>query len=139
MLHKRAHVNIEVAHLFDFGERIRQERDRLGLSQEAFGVVGGVSKRAQVNYEKSERKPDLIYLNQLSKVGVDVLYLVTGQRSEAALPDDVTELVTQYQKAPLAVRAAVLRALAGDASETAGVNVRGSNNQIAGRDFNGSK
>ena len=125
--------------MFDFGERIRQERDRLGLSQEAFGAVGGVSKRAQVNYEKSERKPDLVYLDQLSRIGVDVLYLVTGQRSEAVLSPELSDLIALYQKAPLAVKAAVLRALAGDASEAAGVNVRGSNNQIAGRDFNGSK
>jgi hypothetical protein len=79
------------------------------------------------------------YFEALSKIGVDVQYVVTGQRSEAALSPELSGLIALYQKAPLAVKAAVLRALSGDVSESVGVNVRGSNNQIAGRDFNGSK
>jgi transcriptional regulator with XRE-family HTH domain len=129
----------EITQLGNFGERLKEERERKGMSQDAFGAVGGVRKQAQLKYEKAERKPDVEYFEALSKIGVDVQYVVTGQRSEAALSPELSGLIALYQKAPLAVKAAVLRALSGDVSESVGVNVRGSNNQIAGRDFNGSK
>lgn len=62
------------------GDRLREERDRLGLSQAAFGEIGGVKANAQGNYEKGERFPDAGYLAAVSAVGVDVLYVVTGER-----------------------------------------------------------
>lgn len=129
----------EITQLGNFGERLKEERERKGMTQDAFGAVGGVRKQSQLKYEKAERKPDVEYFEALSKIGVDVQYVVTGQRSEAALSPELSDLIALYQKAPLAVKAAVLRALAGDAQDSVGVNVRGSNNQIAGRDFNGSK
>ena len=42
--------------------RLREERERLGFSQEAFGVLGGVQKRAQINYEKGERIAQLVII-----------------------------------------------------------------------------
>lgn len=63
------------------GERLREERERIGLSQGAFGEIGGVKANAQGNYEKGERYPDAAYLACLSARGVDVLYVVTGQRT----------------------------------------------------------
>lgn len=62
------------------GERLRSERERLGLSQVAFGEIGGVQKVAQINYEKDKRKPDAEYLAAIAVAGADVLYVVTGQR-----------------------------------------------------------
>lgn len=62
-----------------FGERLRAERERLGLSQVAFGELGGVQKVAQINYEKDKRKPDAEYLAAIAAAGVDVLYVLTGQ------------------------------------------------------------
>ena len=64
------------------GERLREERDRLALSQPAFAEVGGVQKRAQINYEKNERYPDAAYLAAVAEAGVDVLYVLTGQREQ---------------------------------------------------------
>ncbi|WP_134163314.1 helix-turn-helix domain-containing protein [Pseudomonas citronellolis] len=64
-----------------FGDRLRLERERLGLSQEALGEIGGVKKLAQINYEKGKRHPDSEYLAAIAGAGVDVLYLLTGQRS----------------------------------------------------------
>ncbi|MDW5418133.1 helix-turn-helix transcriptional regulator [Iodobacter sp. CM08] len=63
------------------GHRLKSERIRLGLSQTAFGAIGGVLKQAQSNYERSERYPDAGYLESLHKVGVDILYIVTGTAS----------------------------------------------------------
>lgn len=66
------------------GERLIEERKRFGLSQSAFGEAGGVQKRAQINYESGERRPDAAYLERLAEIGVDVLYVLTGRRSTAA-------------------------------------------------------
>ncbi len=41
---------------------------------------------SQINYEKGERKPDAGYLSAIAAMGADVLYIVTGQRSVAAVP-----------------------------------------------------
>lgn len=64
------------------GERLREERDRLGLSQVDFAKKAGCSRRSQSNYELNERAPDTDYLTEIGKIGVDVAYVVTGVRSK---------------------------------------------------------
>ncbi|HBO9849871.1 TPA: helix-turn-helix transcriptional regulator [Pseudomonas aeruginosa] len=93
------------------GERLKEERERLGFNQTAFGAVGGVQKQAQLKYEKGERSPDADYLAALSKVGADVLYIVTSQRSPESLAGDESDLLSKFRAAPLAVKAAALAAL----------------------------
>lgn len=68
------------------GERLREERDRLDLSQTAFAELGGVQKRAQINYEKDERHPDAGYLAAIAAANVDVLYVLTGKRMAKPVP-----------------------------------------------------
>lgn len=67
------------------GDRLREERERLGYSQVRFAEIGGVQRRAQVRYEADERSPDGRYFEELAKYGVDVGYVITG-RSSAAYP-----------------------------------------------------
>lgn len=67
--------------MLDFSARLKEERKRLGLNQETFGTVAGVSQMSQLNYEKGARKPDADYLMAIAKHGVDVAYLLTGLRS----------------------------------------------------------
>lgn len=66
------------------GARIREERNRMALSQEAFGAIPGVTKQAQIKYEKDERHPDTLYLAAIAAAGADVLYILTGVRSGVA-------------------------------------------------------
>ena len=73
------------------GSRLREERDRLGLNQEGLGLLGGVRKQAQLLYEKDERKPDSDYLAAVAGAGVDVLYVLTGQRQDALPAADASE------------------------------------------------
>ncbi len=61
------------------GSRLRQERERLGLSQKAFGEIGGVEANAQGKYESGDRAPKADYLSRVAARGVDVLYVLTGQ------------------------------------------------------------
>jgi len=64
-----------------FPARVREERERLGLTQTEFGRLGGVSKMAQWQYENGKHWPTLEYIQNLrANGGVDIVYLVTGTR-----------------------------------------------------------
>lgn len=78
-------------------ERIKEERKKLGLTQPEMGEIGGVQKKAQLNYEKGERSPDASYLAAIAVAGADVQYILTGIRSGSALPDDEEELLGDYR------------------------------------------
>ena len=92
-------------------ERLREARENLGFSQEAMGAIGGVTKLTQFNYEAGKRCPDANYLAALAKVGVDVLYLVTGQRMSATLEDEERVLINYYRDAPVAIKKAAMGVL----------------------------
>lgn len=126
--------------------RLREERERLGMSQEALGQLGGVRKQAQLLYEKGERNPDSAYLAAVAAAGVDVLYVLTAQRSQplpaqAALPREQQALLNSYALCSAAAKKNLLQAaalLAAGASPSSGgvsVQVRGDRNTAAGRDI----
>jgi len=60
--------------------RIREERERLGLTQSQLGVAS----KTQRLYENGERSPDADYLFNFSALGADVLYIITGRREVTA-------------------------------------------------------
>lgn len=66
------------------GMRLREERERLGMTQRVFGDIGGVEPNAQGKYESGERTPRLDYLAALATRGVDALYVLSGLRTPAA-------------------------------------------------------
>ena len=81
------------------GARIREERNRMALSQEAFGAIPGVTKQAQIKYEKDERHPDTLYLAAIAAAGADVLYILTGQRTEGTASDPAEQvLLDSYRR-----------------------------------------
>jgi transcriptional regulator with XRE-family HTH domain len=61
-----------------FGERLRVERARLGLSSAALAQVVGVSRNTQINYEAGNSVPDLSYLVAATGAGVDFVFVLTG-------------------------------------------------------------
>ncbi|NWD81912.1 XRE family transcriptional regulator [Pseudomonas reactans] len=67
------------------GERLREERERLGKNQTDFGVSAGVSRGTQKAYELESSSPDVRYLSGLQELGVDVHYVLTGSRVNADL------------------------------------------------------
>ncbi|MCA6969211.1 helix-turn-helix domain-containing protein [Pectobacterium carotovorum] len=123
----------------DIGERLREERERLNLSQLALGEIGGVKKLAQLKYEKGDRSPDADYLNAIAKVGIDIQYVITNVRSSSTLTNEEQQLLDSYRVAPLAVKAAALAALTAGSSATASINVTGSGQRVAGRDYHEGK
>lgn len=88
----------------------------MGLSQEKFGALGGVKKLAQINYEKGERHPDSAYLAAIAAAGVDVLYVLTGERDGPApvtLTAEEETMLAYFREASKEVRRAALGALLG--------------------------
>jgi transcriptional regulator with XRE-family HTH domain len=73
-----------------FGQRLRQERDRLGLSQADFAERGGVRRTTQHIYESDTRVPDLKYLERVQEAGADLAYLVLGERLPVGRHDTLT-------------------------------------------------
>lgn len=63
------------------GARLREERMRIGSSQVDFAEACGSSRNALVQWERGDATPNAAVLALMSSAGVDVLYVVTGQRS----------------------------------------------------------
>lgn len=58
------------------GERLKEERVRLGLSQSAFATRLGIHRNTQIKYESGAREPDSSYLEAIGQAGVDVSYVM---------------------------------------------------------------
>lgn len=113
-----------------FGDRLREERERLGVSQAALGELGGVRKQAQLKYEGNARQPDSAYLGRIARYGVDVLYLLTGQRADSnhsrandlpsapKLSDGDRILLDNFHAAPAQVQAGIKTTLGAFAPAT---------------------
>ncbi|ARL36027.1 helix-turn-helix domain-containing protein [Burkholderia pseudomallei] len=99
------------------GARLREERTRLGLSQTAFADVAGITKTTQGNYETNKRSPDATYLSTVSRHGVDIQYVVTGQRAADSgvavdtVKSAVEKAFTMVSAANMAVTPAQLAAM----------------------------
>lgn len=93
-------------------DRLKEERERLGFSQTEFAAVAGASKNSQYNYEKGERSPDAVYLAAVAGKGVDILYVVTGERKPQlvdSISPEATEFLEVYFKIDKADRDVLLR------------------------------
>ena len=93
-------------------DRLREVREALGLSQQALAERCGITARSQRNYESGERLPDAAYLAAIAAAGADVLYILTGQRSQPVppaqeLPRQEQEWLALYRNSSDEVRAAL--------------------------------
>ncbi len=76
------------------GERLRLERSKLGLSQKDFAALFDKKWMAVLRYEKGERVMNQEDLEALRQAGVDVWFLLTGERTQPdLLSDDAKELL----------------------------------------------
>ncbi|NWB91625.1 helix-turn-helix transcriptional regulator [Pseudomonas agarici] len=103
------------------GDRLRAERERLGLNQTDFGVLAGVSRGTQKAYELETGSPDLRYLAALEKAGVDTQYVLSGVRTSIsleALNSAEAKLIESYRTLPEFDQQATLR-IVGAMSEAA--------------------
>lgn len=90
----------------EFAERLRRERSRIGLNQTDFGRSAGVGLQTQSRYETAGTKPNAEYLAALAANRVDVVYLLTGERSESArIGADASAFLDEYLDLPPSQRA----------------------------------
>lgn len=66
--------------------RLKEERERIGLSQPRFGEIAKVVKQTVIQWEKGVSAPDAVQLAAISEAGADVLYILTGARNVAVQP-----------------------------------------------------
>ena len=121
--------------LVSIGDRLREERVRLGLTQPVIGEMGGITKKTQMLYEGGERAPGADYLAAVADHGVDVRYVLTGKRDHTpppAISADEQVMLRYYREAAPAVRKAALGALIGASPSTA--QVGGSHSQHSSGD-----
>ncbi len=115
-----------------FCERLKEERKRLSFSQTDFGTSCGVTKQAQIRYEKGVRSPDSDYLEQAHEIGVDVSYLITGIRTQPVeLPSDEAFLLDSFRSLNAEQKAMTLQFLLGgikNIKELATPNIENKNN-----------
>ena len=64
-----------------FGLRLKEERQRLQLTQQELAEIGGVKRSSQYLYESSERTPTMEYIARIVSAGADFKYLLLGERS----------------------------------------------------------
>lgn len=77
-----------------FGERLKEERKRLNLSQVEMAERGGCQRLAQLQYENESRAPTIRYLNSIALAGVDLGYLVLGVRfNQVSLSDEQEQVI----------------------------------------------
>ncbi|WGW43511.1 helix-turn-helix transcriptional regulator [Pseudomonas aeruginosa] len=90
------------------GERLKEERNRVGANQTVFAEQCGVTKNTQLAYEKGERSPDANYLAAAAAAGVDVQYVVTGERRPqpaGSISAEEADLLDRFRQLPAEDRA----------------------------------
>ncbi|GFM86118.1 transcriptional regulator [Pseudomonas cichorii] len=93
------------------GERLREERERLGLSQEDLAQAGSVNRNTQGSYERGVRNPDTSYLAAVASLGIDAGYVVTGVRQISDISSEEATIIEQYRLIPDEDRKALRRFL----------------------------
>lgn len=68
------------------GERLKEERKRLGLSQARLCELMGISRKTLFSYETGKRSPTAVFLAALYHHQFDVEYILNGYRKSPAIP-----------------------------------------------------
>ena len=95
-----------------FGARLKEERLRLGLKQAEFASRVGRDVPKQSLYENDKRELRAPYLSKIAEEGVDILYVLTGRRSEESLDEGSAEFLAYYLALPAELQGPVARLIA---------------------------
>lgn len=106
-----------------FPARLKEERKRLRLTQTDIAMIAGTSKNSQLNYEKGNVVPGATYLEAVAKAGVDIQYVLTGERGGVVLAKEEKELLELYRRASLPSRVAAFAALGAGGTSGSGAVV----------------
>lgn len=101
-----------VVQIMELFERLKLERERLGLTQPQMAQLLGVGKTTIIRWEQGASAPDAVQLQAFANAGADILFILIGQRGqpftpEELLPIDERIMLDNYRHAPAAVQAGV--------------------------------
>ncbi|HFC6011185.1 TPA: helix-turn-helix transcriptional regulator [Neisseria meningitidis] len=97
-----------------FGNRLKEERKKLKMTQAEIAEKCGVSGRMWGDYERGISQPKAELFFQFEKVGIDVQYVMHGRRGETAVMPSETlnaeeqELLVLFREAAAADREMIL-------------------------------
>jgi transcriptional regulator with XRE-family HTH domain len=95
---KRHASQLESTEAHAFALRLREERIRIEPNQRRFADRLGITAQKQSFLENGDREIRADYLASISSLGIDILYVITGQRTEAAmLTRQTTILVDAFE------------------------------------------
>ncbi|CDH06575.1 Transcriptional regulator, XRE family [Xenorhabdus bovienii str. oregonense] len=79
-------------------DRLRIEREKLGLTQIEIAKTCGVSYRTYCDYEAGKTEPKASFFAQLDEMGADVLFILTGQYSaKSNISVEEQKLIENYR------------------------------------------
>ncbi|MCC4600168.1 helix-turn-helix domain-containing protein [Xanthomonas melonis] len=91
------------------GKRLKDERKRLDLTQDELATQLGVTRYAQMNFEKDINLPGGAYLLAALDRGVDVMYVLSGHHAQMD-PEDA-RVLSALRTASASARSVALAAL----------------------------
>lgn len=104
-----------------FADRLREERQRLKLSQTALASHALIKKQTQLKYESGETSPPVSYLYWVEQQGVDIVYLLTGER----IASSEDSLLYYYRRASEELQKAALAVLQSNGTPPMGIEAEG--------------
>lgn len=107
----------------NFGDRLEEERSRLGLKKGQMAEAGNVAPSTYTSYLQGDRIPDLNALVAWAKAGVDPLYVALGRRMPELLAPEEEMVLSGYRRLDARGRAGVL-GLIGGMQAPAGASIR---------------
>lgn len=106
-----------------FGDRLEEERSRLGLKKGQMADAGKVAASTYTSYLQGDRIPDLNALVAWAEAGVDPLYVALGRRMPDLLAPEEEMILAGYRQLDARGRAGVL-GLIGGMQAPAGASIR---------------
>lgn len=95
-------LNTDNRHLL--GARLREERKKLSMTQDALSAVLGVGRTTVADWEKGRAAPPADALAKSMRLGFDAVYIMSGTRQDTGIKKQLTskacELVKTYMALP---------------------------------------
>lgn len=104
------------------GDRLREERLRLGLKQDQLAERAGTSKNSLGAYERGQTAMSVPMLLILSDLKVDIGYVLTGHRTGGSLDPATQALVDMLAKLSVRERHAVFNLVSTLSGEAIGID-----------------
>jgi transcriptional regulator with XRE-family HTH domain len=91
------------------GTRLKNERERLGMTQDEFANAATAKRRTLQDWERGVSSPTAAQLSALAEIGVDVLYVVKGERKIGDITPKEAALLDNFRNSPDAGKDAIQR------------------------------